>query len=239
MGSESFKRIFEVMKPFTGKEDVETWLMKFEMVITSQKMKNEEILLPLLLEGDALAVFAEMREESKTSASEIKSKLRRTFGEDPFKAFGKLYNLKWEGEAVEVYASKIRRILRLARIDSDIVMKRAFVCGLPPVVGMSLRGMKNVEDAELEELIEKARVELSDDMIKGSPGSRVESKKPFRKDNNNLENLDCFACGGYHSKRNCPKKDWRCFKCGRVGHISKICKQGNEERGAIAQEIVP
>lgn len=239
MGSRSNTRIFEFVKPFTGKEDIEKWLMRFEMVVASQKLKNEEMFLPLLLEGDALAVFLEMKEELKESAEAIKAKLRKAFGEDPFEAFRKLYDLKWEGEPVEVYASKIKRLLRLAKVDNDLVVKRVFVCGLPIDVRKKLRAMKGVEEAEIEEIIEKARVELSDDRHINESDSGAEPRKLFKENNKRFDKLECFACGENHLRKDCIKKNWRCFKCGHVGHIGKICKQGNEERGAIAQEIAP
>ena len=34
----------------------------------------------------------------------------------------------------------------------------------------------------------------------------------------------CSGCGNMHWKKNCPMKDAKCYKCGRKGHIKKVCK---------------
>src|SRR5678816_1670847 len=111
MTSSSFK-IFDVVKPFDGVGDLESWILKVELVVKTQKLKNEESLLPMLLEKEALAVYLELSEEEKLSAEEIKKKLRKVFGEDPFVAFSQLCAKRWSGENIDVYMNEIKRLAR-------------------------------------------------------------------------------------------------------------------------------
>ena len=35
----------------------------------------------------------------------------------------------------------------------------------------------------------------------------------------------CFHCGrGRHPRRNCPAKDFLCYKCGKKGHFAVVCR---------------
>lgn len=35
---------------------------------------------------------------------------------------------------------------------------------------------------------------------------------------------ECYRCGRRHDIKLCPAKDWRCFNCQRLGHVSRKCK---------------
>jgi hypothetical protein len=35
---------------------------------------------------------------------------------------------------------------------------------------------------------------------------------------------ECYGCKGDHWKRDCPFKDSKCHRCGKVGHIQKMCR---------------
>ena len=44
----------------------------------------------------------------------------------------------------------------------------------------------------------------------------------------------CFRCGRHHNPATCPARDWKCYTCGRKGHISTYCVSEGEsdESGA-------
>nr|XP_019563376.2 uncharacterized protein LOC109431596 [Aedes albopictus] len=53
----------------------------------------------------------------------------------------------------------------------------------------------------------------------------------------------CFRCGRSHNPESCPAKQWTCFACGRVGHVSTLCrsskqKSSHQNRVAEMSEVV-
>ncbi|XP_068231906.1 uncharacterized protein [Palaemon carinicauda] len=96
----------DMIKPFTGKGDVVSWLKKVTLVAKLQKIVDLASFIPLYLEGDALALYLEMGDEDQECAAKIQKKLKVAFSDDPFSAFGKLFQLKWTGEPDDVYANE-------------------------------------------------------------------------------------------------------------------------------------
>lgn len=86
MNSSGIKFV-DLVRAFDGTEDVESWVAKEEMVVKNFEVKNEEELFPILLEGVALMIFIELKEDLKKLSTKIKEKLRETFGFNPFEAF--------------------------------------------------------------------------------------------------------------------------------------------------------
>ncbi|XP_020208405.1 uncharacterized protein LOC109793350 [Cajanus cajan] len=42
-----------------------------------------------------------------------------------------------------------------------------------------------------------------------------------------VQSVRCYTCGGPHMMRDCPTKNYVCFKCGKVGHMAKDCNVRN------------
>ena len=40
----------------------------------------------------------------------------------------------------------------------------------------------------------------------------------------NRNTKPCYRCSGAHKQEQCPFKGAECFKCKKIGHISKMCK---------------
>ena len=69
--------------------------------------------LPLYLEGDALAVYLEMKEKDQTNI-DLEARLKEAFTDSPYIAYARLINVRWTGEPVDVFATEIRRLAGLA-----------------------------------------------------------------------------------------------------------------------------
>ncbi|XP_055916618.1 uncharacterized protein K02A2.6-like [Eupeodes corollae] len=56
------------------------------------------------------------------------------------------------------------------------------------------------------------------------------------KQNNMRSNLNnkCSHCGKNHFERDCPAKNWSCFKCNRRGHTANMCWVGGKRDGGGA-----
>ena len=55
----------DIIKPFSGEGDVVAWLKKVRLVARLQNVDDVASLLPLYLEGDALALYIKMEEASQ------------------------------------------------------------------------------------------------------------------------------------------------------------------------------
>ena len=82
-----------------------------------QQVDDVASLLPLYLEGDALALYMEMKEEDQKDISLIKARLKGAFMDGAFTAYRKLTMVRWAGERVGVYANKIKQLAGLAGFE--------------------------------------------------------------------------------------------------------------------------
>ena len=102
-----------MIKPFAGEGDVIAWLVKVKLAAKLQKMTDLASFTPLFLEGDALALFLEKDESAQSDARKIEARLNEAYADGEFTAYGKLVEMKWTGEHVDVYATEIRRLAGL------------------------------------------------------------------------------------------------------------------------------
>jgi len=56
-------KLTDVLRIFDGAGDVVEWLEKLELVMELKKIDEEHIVLPMFLEGSALAVYTELSKE--------------------------------------------------------------------------------------------------------------------------------------------------------------------------------
>ena len=85
----------DVIKPFSGEGDVVAWLKKVRLVARLQNMDDVASLLPLYLEGDALALYMEMEETSQRDIEQTESQLKETFTDNAFAAYRILTMVRW------------------------------------------------------------------------------------------------------------------------------------------------
>ena len=118
-------------------------------------------LLPLYLEGDALALYMEMKEENQKDISLIEARLKEAFTDGAFRAYRKLTIVKWAGERVDVYANKIRQLAGLAGFEGaglERFTMLAFVTSFPNAISIELQQTPNIENLAIGDLLAQARV---------------------------------------------------------------------------------
>ena len=102
----------DIIKPFSGEGDVVAWLKKVRLVAKLQQVDDVASLLPLYLEGGALALYMEMEDDDQKRIEQIEARLKDAFTDDAFAAYRKVTMIKWAGEREDVYANKIMPIHR-------------------------------------------------------------------------------------------------------------------------------
>ena len=191
-------------------------------------MKDEASFLPLFLEDGALAVYLEMPENERSKVEEIRKRLREAFSDSMFVAYNKLKLTRWTGEPIDVYANEIRKLARLSGFEEqkglELVVKLAFLTGLPESVSTELQQVEGVDKISVADLLGRARV-LTANKGEGAlvaAGERQSVSGPGER--------KCFECSSkYHLIAECPRrKPFKCFSCGEEGHSAKRCPRGKK-----------
>jgi len=226
-------RISDVLKTYDGSGDVQQWLQKVELVASLQKIKDVSKLLPLFLEGPALAVYQEMESTNQEDYNEIKRALMDAFAMNSFQAYEQFSRKKWTGEAVDVYLAELRRLAKLAEIENEVLLKRAFVVGMPEKISRELRAISKIETLSMEEILVKSRALMSEYVDENRSTEYVAYADPKRTSHSYRPSPKCYRCGGPHLLRFCKVPNYRerneivCWKCGIAGHVERNCPENN------------
>lgn len=235
------KVTYDMIKPFTGEGDVVSWIMKVKLVAKLQKVTDVASLIPLYLEGNALAIYLEMKEKDQADADKIEATLKEAFTDGPFIAHSKLSRLRWTGEQVDVYANEIRRLAGLAGFTNDgleRMVKLTFVNGFPDSIGVELQQVENILSVPMSDILTRARILTGNKEGKAVVAVATNVRTMGRGERK--FNGKCYVCGGPHMARQCTeRKPVTCYTCGKEGHISSQCYQGNEKRGTGAPAVTP
>ena len=224
----------DLVRPFDGSAEVSSWLKKVKLVAKLKKINKLAAFIPLFLEGPAFAVYDQLPDASKDDDEEIERALLAAFGHNKFAAYDMFRQRSWmAGEAVDVFLSDLRRLARLAEVESEELICRAFVCGLPSDVSSNLRAGARISKEDLPTIVERARV-LMDERIQGAMVALRRGKVPQQGDRDTRKKIECYTCGGNHFARFCKYKKRTpvtCWRCDAEGHIARNCPrpygQGN------------
>ena len=239
-------RLHDVVKRFNGAGgvDVATWLRQLRLVARLQGLDDLAMVLPLFLDGAALAVYEQMDEAARNDITKIEDALITAFGLDRFQAFEEFrVRIRQPGEPVDVFMSELRRLADLAGVCSDDLLCSAFVVGLPRMVSTQLRATPGISTMAISEVVNLARALMSEQVraekagelfVAAAADKRVAVSAP-KQCSSGRTSLQCFQCGGPHLKRFCPRRV--CFRCGESGHHVNACSAaGNGKRESHAPE---
>ena len=223
----------DILKPFSGEGDEVAWLKKVRLVARLQHVNDIASLLPLYLEGDALALYMEMKEEDQKGISLIEARLQEPFTDGTFTAYRKLTMIRWTGERVDVYANKIRQLDGLAGFEGaglERFTKLAFVTGFPNAKLIELQQAPKIETLAMGDLLARARILTTGDQSQDevTAVSSLRSGIAPAAKIGSISNVICHRCNSKgHIAKDCRKHGIRCFQCGEIGHWARDCS-GNE-----------
>jgi len=133
-GSNGAIRLQDVIQRFSGDkpgEDITVWRRQVRLVARLQNLGDLSAVVPLFLDGPALAVYEQMSDTDQGDVETIFDHLTRAFSVDIFEAYHQFKSrVRQQGEAVDVFLSELRRLGSLAGINSDDLLRVAFVTGL-------------------------------------------------------------------------------------------------------------
>ena len=247
-------KVSDMVKTYDGSGDVSVWLAKVKLVISTQKLGDIATIVPLFLDGPAFAVYDQMEQADKKDGDKIQRCLLEAFSLNAFQAYDNFRRRSWmDNEPVDVFLSELRKLARLAGVESDDLLRCAFVVGLPSDVSSNLRASVNIKSTSLCVLVEQARVLMSErigefscvaaQQINGSQRKKWQHNEIASSSHRREVSRDmkCFKCNeNGHISRNCPKnKDITCFSCGKKGHYARHCVQGNDNGESHAPTTSP
>ena len=216
-------KIQDAIKPYNGRGCIVEWLDKLEAAAEMTGEKDLLKVLSLLLEGPAYSVYSQLAEKDKKDVGKIKAALISSFGLDPFEAFSRFCQMRYDGEGIDVYAANLRNLAKQAEIESDEVIRKKLATSLPDGVSRQLRALISSTDADLPGTIKLARTLMAQLAEKEVVAVVKETKMADAR--NNRRQIECWSCG-------------------RKGHITRWCpnrRQGNGQRElyapAVSQEM--
>ena len=249
-----------IPKPFSS-GDVVQWFQRFDLCSDANKWEDEvkAIKMPTLLEGEALAAWLDLAEETKKDYETAKKQLIDGLMPIAFTLLDKFHARKLlPGESHTVFSHDLRKLIvrAMPEIDSkarDQLLLHQFIAGLPLRVSRELRAAG--ETKELGVTLQRARLLLSledQHQLTESGPLGSSTKQPNEREQAMAASIDRLTQqvaalseqvetsrrrGGNNSRQAGRVESNTaiiCFNCGRRGHIARYCRQENSN-GAPAR----
>ena len=224
------------MSPFDERDDMGSYIHRFERYAVLQRWKNEDwaVYLAALLKGRALDVYARLAPSQASDYDVLKQALLRRYAltEEGYKQ--KFYESKPEkGESPQQFIVRLEdyflRWVELSKVDQtfdgikELLVKERYLATCPKTLELFLRERAVTSLEELGKIAEQYEdahgvMDSSRKDWKPSPLSKsTDNQKPGSKSSGS------------------PKRDKpRCFVCNKVGHKAKDCFQ-RAKVGAMEQ----
>ena len=232
----------KVIKSFDGEGDVAEWLTKVELVAKLSEVKDVANLVALHLDGSALSLYLELDSSKQNNFKLLSTELLKAYSDSQIVSFSKLKASRWEGEPVDVYANRLRKLARGSGLNGDAleqVVKLAVITGFPDSVSKELQQVHDIESLSVSDVLGRARVltrntsvgEMAAPAMGG--GQKVSRGK--------REPLRCYECSGPHLARYCDQKKSepiKCYECSGP-HLARNCDQKKGNKGSNIACSIP
>ena len=149
----------DIISKYDGSEDFAEWIEKVELVASLQNVKSLQKFFPLFLVGSAFSCYKSLDDYVKKDYELLKKAMIEKFCLDPCLAYEEFIRRRLQqGESVEFFYSDICRLAYLCDKNmSDVVIKSAFLAGLPIDVKSQIRASNDVTQLSLQDCISRAK----------------------------------------------------------------------------------
>ena len=226
---------------FSGSEDVERWINRFEMAVRIDGLQTGEAdALALKLDGAAYDTWNGLSQTEQGDASKIKQALRRAYGKDRIEAWTDLLSgALIPGEALDACAERIKKdvaialadsdpqdsagaLVLLGRLDPDVRDKVVLHLGDNLSVAGVVNAAKKVSRMTTSKLASAAGYKNQGDEESDAVAAIAKDRHVKRSPGLLKSRVRCFGCGQLgHVRRECQAV---CYVCGKKGHIRKNCQ---------------
>ena len=215
---------------FDGSGNVVEWLEQATLLCGLRSVSLMAV-LPTRLRGGAFAVWSRMTPATRYNLASVKAKLFKAFALDPFSAHAELVGRRLRpGETADVYLAALQQLAELMGGLPERAIAIFFVNGLPEAARAAVRDGIG-ETLELENVLDRARSVLSRAAVTETAPTAAAVMAPARQ-------LPSQQSRGPRGGTR-PPGPVRCWLCGRLGHIARLCPNGRGGADASAQASPP
>ncbi|XP_075154044.1 uncharacterized protein LOC142227394 [Haematobia irritans] len=183
--------------------------------------------------NSALKILVSPKKPEELSYEEIKSTLINHYDDTPRRGriVGKTFIAPQKSCSIMQIGSVLHRMLieqLIFGMESRIVCDEVFT-----KQPKSFAEAYEIASSKELTLVSTGMVNTSDNSIT-EPTFKlgfipVKTKKQVTHKSNSTAETSCYGCGGQHTRKDCKFRNEKCITCGKVGHISKMCKSSTRQ----------
>ena len=216
--------------------DVNEWFKRFEICCSANDWNDatKALKLPTLLEGEALAIWLELSEETQKVYDETKKKIVEKMAPQSFVSLDDFHKRRLHpGEPISVYVHELKKLLDQAmpKLDTnarDQLLLHQFLVGIPRDISKPIRAASDVKT--LDQATERARLLIAVDSD-GPPPVAANIMNDSATYSSQLQELqgqiseltEQVAMLSTQRKPGPSRSTVRCHNCGGIGHMRREC----------------
>jgi len=213
--------------------DVGEWFKRFEICCSANEWNDttKAAKLPTLLEGEALAIWLELSEDTQKDYKEAKKKIVEKMAPQAFVSLDDFHKRRLHpGEPISVYVHELKKLLDQAMpgLDTgarDQLLLHQFLVGIPRDISKPIRAASDVKS--LDQAMERARLLMAVDSEGPAPVAAVSDTTAYSTQLQELQGQISELTeqvAMLSTQRRAPSRSSvRCHNCGGIGHMRREC----------------